>query len=112
MDVTRTVLNRPIANPTISYRTNAYQTLLKRWKKTKEEPMTWIQACSESRLGTAVRDFGDGRVMLRNSRGTGVIETVSGTVRIAVPNELEGHSDWQPLYQDDERRRIVQRARG
>ena len=71
--------------------------------------MTWIQACSESRSATAVRAFGNGRVMLRSKRGTGVIETESGTVRIAVPNELEGHSDWQPLCQDDEPQRIVQR---
>ena len=35
--VTPTVLNRPIANPTISYRTNAYQNSVEKWKKTKEE---------------------------------------------------------------------------
>ena len=73
--------------------------------------MTWMQACSKSRSGTAVRAFGDGRAMFRNQRGTGLIQTESGTVRIAVPNELEGHSDWQPLHQDDERQRIVQRYR-
>ena len=71
--------------------------------------MTWMQACSESRSGTAVRAFGDGRAMLRDKRGTGTIETESGTVRTAVPKDLEGHNDWQPLCQDDEPQRIVQR---
>ncbi len=62
--------------------------------------MTWIQACEQSQTGTAVRAFGDGRVMLRNKRGSGVIETESGTVRTAIPNEMEGHNDWKPLHQD------------
>ena len=59
--------------------------------------MTWIQACNESRAQTAVRNWGEGRVMLRGQRGNGVIETESGTVREAYPQELEGHKDWQPL---------------
>ena len=59
--------------------------------------MTWPEACRQSPFGTAIRRDKNGRAMLRSQQGNGVIETPSGTVRLAFPNELEGHSDWQPV---------------
>lgn len=59
--------------------------------------MSWAEACAQSPFGTATRRQENGRAMLRSRQGNGVIETASGTVRLAYPNELEGFHDWQPV---------------
>jgi len=41
IDVTRTEENRPIANPSISYRGRAYQTSVQKEEKEKEGAWTW-----------------------------------------------------------------------
>lgn len=59
--------------------------------------MTWPAACGESASGMAIRRDKNGLAMLRSWQGNGLVETASGTVRLAYPNELEGHQDWQPV---------------
>lgn len=59
--------------------------------------MSWPEACRQSPCGTAIRRGESGRAMLRSRHGNGVVETASGTIRLAYPNELEGYQDWQPV---------------
>ncbi|MBW7998453.1 MAG: hypothetical protein FVQ81_18150 [Candidatus Glassbacteria bacterium] len=59
--------------------------------------MSWEEACRRSSTGTAARTGENGRAMLRSRHGNGVVETASGTIRLAFPNELEGYQDWEPV---------------
>lgn len=59
--------------------------------------MSWPEACRQSPSQMAIRRDKNGLAMLRSRQGNGLVETASGTVRLAYPNELEGHNDWHPV---------------